>query len=121
MQIFFAIGSEGPNQVNADCTPETVTVNTIDITPAAAESLAQLLEILGDRDALIYQPEFQAKIRSAMADEAIEDFLYQWETPSELNSNASLPSFPVAGMPPVLRDMVAGVAERFRWPSTWPP
>ncbi len=102
--------------MNADFTPETVTVNTIDITPAAAEALAQLLEILGDRDALIYQPEFQAKIRSAMADEAIEDFLYQWETPSELNSNADLPVFPVAGMPPVLRDMVAGVAEALQVP-----
>ena len=102
--------------MNADFTPETVTVNTIDITPAAAEALAQLLEILGDRDALIYQPEFQAKIRSAMADEAIEDFLYQWETPSELNSNAGLPVFPVAGMPPVLRDMVAGVAEALQVP-----
>ncbi|SDN79648.1 YfjI family protein [Geodermatophilus sp. DSM 45219] len=90
---------------------ETVTVNTIDLSPAAAEEFQRFAELLGDKSSIIWQPEFQSRFRNLLADEAVEDFLYQWEEPTSLHSNEGLATFPVEGLPPVLRDMVTGVAE----------
>jgi hypothetical protein len=95
---------------------ESVTVNTVEMTPAAAEEFAKFVELLGDREGIIWQPEFQSRVRNLLADEAVDDFLHEWEDPIPLHSNANLPTFPLDGMPPVLKEMVEALAEEIQVP-----
>ncbi|MDB5733316.1 MAG: hypothetical protein JWQ03_3211 [Variovorax sp.] len=65
----------------------------------------------GDLSALVNEPAFMEAVYKKVVSEKAEDVLHMWDEPTSLHNNENLPSFPVAGLPPVLQEMVAGVAE----------
>jgi hypothetical protein len=66
---------------------------------------------------LLQQPEFLRDVKSSLVRRVTDELLDGgWSDPISLHSNSDLPSFPVEGMPPVLRQMVEGVAEELQVP-----
>jgi hypothetical protein len=102
--------------VSIESSNDTVSVNTVSLSPAAAEEFSRIMEILGDKSGLIWQPETQKKLLDAYASIAAEDIIDEWKDPTPLYTNKGLPTFPVAGLPLVIRDIVEGLAEEIQVP-----
>ncbi len=86
------------------------------LSPTGVEAFTQLFEALGDKSEMIWLPEFQKKLADWVTTSAVEEVMFGWETPTPLYSDEGLPTFPVEGLPEVLREFVAGTAEELQIP-----